>query len=171
MRGPIAPAAPPAGYELFPWRERLLRAHAEAKYQSFCFELDAHVFPSLGHREGCRRLMSEITGRKGFVEEATWLIGHRKSAGAKIEFCGTIQGIRDSRGAGWVQNVGVTPAHRDRGLGAVIVRRSLAGFHAAGIRRVYLEVTSQNTAAYRLYRRLGFRTVKTVYKAVEFEYA
>jgi ribosomal protein S18 acetylase RimI-like enzyme len=30
-----------------------------------------------------------------------------------------------------------------------------------------LEVTANNDAAVRLYRRLGFRSVKTVYKAIE----
>jgi hypothetical protein len=43
----------------------------------------------------------------------------------------------------------------------------LGGFRQAGISRVYLEVTAQNEGAIRLYRRLGFVTVKTVYKAVE----
>jgi len=34
-----------------------------------------------------------------------------------------------------------------------------------------LEVTAQNSGALRLYSRLGFKTVKTVYKAVELAYA
>ena len=42
---------------------------------------------------------------------------------------------------------------------------------SAGIGRVYLEVTAQNEGALRLYRRLGFVTVKTVYKAVEHVYS
>jgi ribosomal protein S18 acetylase RimI-like enzyme len=45
------------------------------------------------------------------------------------------------------------------------------GFRDAGIRRVYLEVTAQNTGAVRLYQRLGFRLIKTVYKAADVAYA
>jgi ribosomal protein S18 acetylase RimI-like enzyme len=45
--------------------------------------------------------------------------------------------------------------------------RSLEGFRRAGLNRVYLEVTAQNQAAIRLYRQLGFVTIKTVYKAIE----
>ena len=45
--------------------------------------------------------------------------------------------------------------------------RSLAGFRQAGVRRVYLEVTSQNTSAIRLYRRLGFHPVRIVYQTAK----
>ena len=34
-----------------------------------------------------------------------------------------------------------------------------------------VEVTAQNAAAIRLYRRVGFTAIKTVYKAVEAAYA
>lgn len=84
-----------------------------------------------------------------------------------VEYCGTIQGIRDISGVGAIQNFGVTPEHRGRGLGTQLMAASLAGFASAGIRRVYLEVTAQNEAAIRLYRRLGFVRVRTIYKAVE----
>ena len=47
----------------------------------------------------------------------------------------------------------------------------LGGFVALQGRRVYLEVTAQNDGAIRLYRRLGFTMVKTVFKAVETVYA
>jgi ribosomal protein S18 acetylase RimI-like enzyme len=36
---------------------------------------------------------------------------------------------------------------------------------------VYLEVTAQNQGAIRLYRRVGFAVIRTVYKAVEVEYS
>jgi ribosomal protein S18 acetylase RimI-like enzyme len=49
--------------------------------------------------------------------------------------------------------------------------KSLQGFRDAGLERAYLEVTAQNTAAFRLYLRLGFRKVKTVYKAADVAFA
>ena len=84
-----------------------------------------------------------------------------------VEYCGTIQGVCDRSGMGAIQNFGVTPEHRGRGLGTQLMAASLAGFASAGVRRVYLEVTAQNEAAIRLYRRLGFVKVRTIYKAVE----
>jgi ribosomal protein S18 acetylase RimI-like enzyme len=72
---------------------------------------------------------------------------------------------------GSIQNVGVTPAHRGQGLGTVLLWHSLNGFRQAGIPRVFLEVTAQNSGACRLYRRLGFQQTKVVYKATEVAYA
>ena len=159
--------APPEGYRFVPWDESLLGAFAEAKYLSFRDEIDANVFPCLGELAGCRRLMSEISQKPGFLPEATWLAVYAPRDSAKPEYCGTVQGIRSRAGTGAVQNLGITPAHRDCGLGTSLLFRSLEGFRRAGLVRVYLEVTAQNDGAIRLYRRLGFTTVKTVFKAIE----
>ena len=84
----------PSGYAIRPWSDGLLDAHAEAKYLSFCFELDANVFPCLGEREGCRRLMREISQRQNFVPGATWLLTYQGPADSYAENCGTVQGLR-----------------------------------------------------------------------------
>lgn len=165
-----APALP-AGYSLQAWDEQLLDAHAEAKYQSFCVELDANVFPCLGEREGCRRLMREIASREGFVPEATWLMTFDSEQKGMQEYCGTVQGVRDSTGYGAIQNLGITPDHRGQGLGTILMHAALSGFRRAGLRRVFLEVTAQNEGAVQLYHRLGFLRTKTVYKAAEVAYA
>ncbi len=157
----------PSGYALLDWHDSLLQAHADTKYQCFRLELDANVFPCLGDREGCRRLMGEISRRQGFLESATWLLQWRGNTPEEREYCGTIQGIIDHEGLGSIQNLGVTPGHRGRGLGSVLLYRALAGFRESGLRRATLEVTAQNSGAIRLYQRLGFRPIKTVYKAAE----
>jgi ribosomal protein S18 acetylase RimI-like enzyme len=160
------PAAPGTDYALVPWEPQLLDAHAEAKYQSFRSEIDANVFPNLGNRDGCRRLMSEIAHRSTFLPSATWLAQYWPVKGRKPEVVGTIQGVIDDGGVGAIQNVGVTAPHRGRGIGSILLLASLTGFKKAGLSRVYLEVTAQNIGAVRLYQRLGFRRSKTVYKAV-----
>ena len=53
------------------------------------------------------------------------------------------------------------------GLGESLVRQALEGFYQAGLRRAYLEVTAENCGAVRLYRTVGFRRAKTLYKAVD----
>jgi GNAT superfamily N-acetyltransferase len=164
------PALPPY-YAYWPWDPTLLECHAEAKYRSFCGEIDANVFPCLGEREGCRRLMDEITRRETFVPGATWLLVYQPPGQSVPEYCGTIQGLCDRQGYGAVQNLGVTPLHRSQGLGTGLLKQALTGFRAAGLHRAYLEVTAQNTGAIRLYTTLGFRRVRTVYKAVEVAYA
>jgi len=156
----------PAGYQLLPWDESLIDAHAEAKYHSFRGEIDSNVFPCLGEYAGCHRLMHEIRHKDGFLPEATWLACYQAGKGP-IEPCGTIQGIRDHLGVGAVQNLGVTPEHRGRGLGRALLRRGLEGFWKAGAQRAFLEVTAQNLGAIRLYHSIGFTKARTVYKAVE----
>lgn len=171
LRDWLSAAEPPDGFLLVPWDVGLLGAHADVKYECFCFEMDAIVFPCLGSRDGCHRLMQEIANREGFVARSTWLLEHQAGSGRRATYCGTVQGVRDSSGQGGIQNLGILPGYRGKGLGTILLDAALNGFRAAGINRVHLEVTAQNTGAVRLYQRLGFRRTKTVYKAAEVEYA
>jgi ribosomal protein S18 acetylase RimI-like enzyme len=150
----------PAGFRPLAWSPGLLEAHAEVLYGAFCREIDASVFASLGDRDGCCTLMSEIARQHSFVPEATWLVCGPGGP------CASVQGLRERGARGAIQNVGVLPVWRGRGLGQAVVLLSLQGFRAAGLARCQLEVTAQNDAAVRLYRRLGFRRSKILYKAV-----
>jgi ribosomal protein S18 acetylase RimI-like enzyme len=77
-----------------------------------------------------------------------------------------VQGL-DQEGWGAIQNLGVSREHRGLGLGSLLVHQALVGFRSIGLKRMHLEVTSDNTAAIRLYTRLGFCRAKTVFKAAE----
>lgn len=157
---PPARAELPASFEWVPWRRDLVELHAEVNYLCFRGELDSDVFPCLGERDGCRRLLREICGRVNFLPAATWLV-------AAPEGCvGTIQGVVEAGGVGSIQNVGVMPGYRGLGLGRALVMHALSGYWRAGVRRVALEVTSSNDAALRLYEALGFCRVRTSYRAV-----
>jgi ribosomal protein S18 acetylase RimI-like enzyme len=164
-RRPAATVRP--GYRFLSWSPDLMDDHAQVKYQSFRDELDAIVFPCLGDLESCQRLMQEISERDGFVPEATWLALYSPAGTRRIEPCGTIQAIRIDRRRANIQNIGVTPAHRGHGVGATLINAALFGLQQVGVTRVALEVTAQNSAAVRLYRRLGFRVMKTLYKAAD----
>ena len=72
---------------------------------------------------------------------------------------------------GAIQNIGVHPDCRDMGIGTGLLMKALAGFKEAGCRFVNLEVTVQNAAAIRLYERIGFQHVETVFKVAEVEMA
>ena len=158
--------AVPLGYEMVPFTSDLIREHGIAKYQSFRLELDANVFPCLGRHDGCLRLMREISSRAGFVPEATWLCRYLDPESGRRQPIGTIQGLQ-IEGWGAVQNLGIDPLHRGRGLGSILLARAAHGFRHVGLRRMHLEVTTDNTAAIRLYERQGFKRVHVVYKAAE----
>jgi hypothetical protein len=161
----------PGGFRMVPWADSLINHHADVKWMSFREEIDVHVFPCLGQRDGCRNLMREIANRKDFVPEATWLVARDNPADGALQPCGTIQGLRSGAREGAIQNIGVHPECRDLGLGRALLSKSLAGFLQAGCRFVHLEVTVENTAAIRLYERLGFRRVETLFKVAEVQLA
>ena len=166
-RWPAPVTVLPQDYRLVAWDAWLLQDHAEVKYYSFREEVDATVFPCLGDFESCRELMDEIQAKNGFLPEATWLAQYMGASPHKTEYCGTIQAIRTQRGRGGIQNVGVTPHHRGRGLGTALMTATLKNFQQMGLKRARLEVTAENSGAVLLYRQLGFRTIRTLYKAVE----
>lgn len=157
------PAPPPLarGYFWVPWHEAMVAYHAEVKHRCFENELDATIFPCLGNFAGCEQLMLDISTRRGFLPAATWLIG------SDIGYVGTVQGVIDRFSVGMIQNLGVVREARGRGLGTALLLKALVGFRESGLRVGTLEVTAQNTAALRIYRRIGFRRARTLYKAVE----
>jgi ribosomal protein S18 acetylase RimI-like enzyme len=155
----LPPPRLPEGFAFLPWSYEWLDTHAEILFGSFYQEIDAQVFPSLGDRQGSLALMIEMTRKRGFLSEATWLLT------GPVGPCGTVQGLREN-GLGSIQNIGILPGWRGRGLGEGLLLKALAGFRLAGLHRAQLEVTAQNDLAIRLYRRLGFRRFRTLYKAV-----
>lgn len=166
LRRPWRPAPLPEGYRYVGWSRRWLTEHAAVQHQSFSGEIDADIFDCLATERGCRRLMEEIVDKPGFAPEATWLV-ERAEGPDGGEPCGAIQGVRVTPRYGAIQNVGVTPWERGRGIGAALVQTALYGFRTLGLQRACLEVTAENVAAIRMYERLGFRRAKTLYKAVE----
>lgn len=161
LRPPRPPAVLPHGFYWLPWADALLNTHADVKHRGFEDHLDAVLFPCLGSVAGCRDLMTAIRNKSGFCPAATWLVSGRDGCVA------TVQGVIDEYGCGGIQNLGVLPEYRGRGIGRAVMLKALAGFAAAGSPRAFLEVTASNHAAVKMYRSLGFRSHKTVYRSIE----
>lgn len=159
-REPLPAARLPLEYGWLDWDELLSDVHAEIKFLCFHQEVDALVFPSLGYLEGCRDLMTAIRNRFGFCPGATWLVGGPEGC------VGTVQGVIDEEGYGAIQNLGVLAEHRGQGLGRALLLKALHGFREAGVRRTFLEVTATNDSAIAMYRAIGFRCHRTVYRGV-----
>jgi ribosomal protein S18 acetylase RimI-like enzyme len=114
--------------------------------------------------------MREITQRKDFLPAATWLAVREDEPGKHWLPVGTIQGLRTGPELGAIQNIGIIPDFRGLGLGSVLIWHALVGFASSGCRQVSLEVTVQNSAAIRLYERLGFSRAETVFKVADVPY-
>lgn len=166
-RGDIAEPILPAGYRWLEWSPELLDRHAAVKFRCFETEQDGQIFPSLRSADGCRRLMDYISGHAQFVPNATWLLVCDAVAQDGVVDCGSIQGLAPIPDSGAIQNVGIVPEHRGRGLGRALVQAALWGFHASGLTHISLEVTAANVPAVKLYQSLGFRVTKTLYRSVD----
>lgn len=159
----------PENYFWESWSGFLVDRHAAVKLASFRSEIDATIFPCLGHSVGCRNLMLEIARHKTFLSDATWLLVYCDPQTGIVADCATIQGMKKRRKTGSIQNVGVIPEHRGLGLGRALLLKSLRGFRDARMKRVSLEVTAENLPAVSLYESLGFRIARTTFKAVHTE--
>jgi ribosomal protein S18 acetylase RimI-like enzyme len=63
---------------------------------------------------------------------------------------------------GWIGGVGVVTAARRTGVGEALMRALHEQARERGIRRVWLEVIVENTGAFALYEKLGYRVVREV---------
>ncbi|MBA4187433.1 MAG: GNAT family N-acetyltransferase [Planctomycetaceae bacterium] len=161
LRHTRPPAELPKGFYWLPWSLQLLDLHAQVLCAGFAGETDAEVFPCLSNLQGCRDLMTAIANRPGFCPGATWLVANQHCSVA------TVQGLLDESGSGGVQNLGVVADFRGAGIGRALLLKALEGFQAVGVKRAFLEVTALNLPAVRIYRKLGFRSHKTIYREVE----
>jgi ribosomal protein S18 acetylase RimI-like enzyme len=162
LRHVTVPIAPPS-VVLVPWDVDLLESHAEVKWQSFRDTVDAAIFPNLGRLDGCLQLMRTIAVHEGFVPQATWLA--QTSSG----YVGCVQGVKDGRRSGMIQNLAVVDGYRGQGIGKALLSAALTGFANAGLKYAQLEVSASNTPAVRLYEGAGFRVRKTLYRETRTE--
>jgi ribosomal protein S18 acetylase RimI-like enzyme len=156
----LPPAKFPPTFRCTAWSAELLNVHAEVLFACFQQEIDANVFASLSSHVGCLSLMTEMSRKPNFLADSTWLLVGTSGP------CGTVQGVCERKGLGAIQNLGIIASHRGHGLGEALLLQALHGFRRLGLAQAMLEVTAQNETAIRLYRRVGFRRSKTVYKAV-----
>jgi mycothiol synthase len=70
------------------------------------------------------------------------------------------EGDQERDGTGWIDQMGVRPAWRRRGLGTALLCELMGRFEADGLTRAALEVEMNNRPALCLYERLGFERLR-----------
>jgi hypothetical protein len=148
----------PDGFEFEAWSARRLYEHAQVQYRSFRDEVDASLFPCFTRFSGCLELMTELTSRRTFFAAGTWLVKRNS------DYVGGVQTVVMNSRIGVIHNVGVVELARQKGIGSALLARAIESFKSSGFARVCLEVTADNRRAIHLYRRLGFRRTKTLYR-------
>ncbi len=77
------------------------------------------------------------------------------------QLVGTLIGKIPPGGGGWIQDVGVLPEWRRRGIARALLERSFAGFYERGLSSVALGVDTANaTGATKVYERAGMSIVR-----------
>ena len=141
MRHPLTdiPRIPrPEGLHSFPWTEDTAGVFHAAYRRAFATRPG---FPDPPRDEW----VTEVAEDEDFRPDASRVVLDRQG------FAAGFINLTDN----WVDQVGVVPAWRGRGLGAHLVARSLRALRKAGCEEVWLAVNVDNPA-HDLYLRLGF---------------
>ncbi|MGD0018053.1 MAG: GNAT family N-acetyltransferase [Candidatus Limnocylindrales bacterium] len=135
----------PAGSALEHWnrstdQEIPARAEALASVIADAFDIPA------GRHSNLVREIGLTLGRPDFHAYMLTVDGEPVATGQRYTF----------DGASYISSIGTRPGWRGRGLGAHITRVLAVDSLADGVDLIYLGVYADNTAAIRLYERLGF---------------
>ncbi|GHT40141.1 N-acetyltransferase [Planctomycetales bacterium] len=155
----------PAGFWFVPWNKDLTEAHGDILHRSFKDDLDGSVFTTFRQINHCVNLIAMVANGNSFLSPATLLIAYGDPDGL-FEYVANIQGLKLSAEIGAVQNVGVLPEYRKRGIGQALVCGALIAFKKAGVQKVTLEATADNLSAMKLYHRIGFTTYRTYFREI-----
>lgn len=155
--GPMAKLPPrePTDIVISPWPEIRLEETARLIAAAYRGHIDSQINDQYRSPDGARRFLGNIVqfpGCGAFFGPASYAATDMHS--------GLLHGVSlaslVSDDVGHITQVCVAPSHAGTGLGYELVRRSLLALAAHGCRSASLTVTAANTAALRLYERMGF---------------
>ena len=155
LGGPIDKVA--TSFRLRPVRREDLSAAAHIIHRSHQGSLDAALNLTYATPAHCRSFVETLVLRGGcgrFNAEASFLAEGPQGP------VGVLLASHLSRSNGHVCQVSVMPECQARGLGRILMTAALEAFFQQGLTTASLSVTVDNTRAYRLYQRLGFRLRK-----------
>lgn len=138
-----SPPALPDGLAFRPWSESTVQEFFRVYSDAF---RDRPGFPGWDEFTWT----GIYTGSPEFAPELSLLLLEH---GRPVAFCvSTIEGD-----TGWLEQLGVIPAERRRGLAQLLIAAVVAEMRRAGLAKARLSVATNNPGAAALYRVLGFR--------------
>ena len=148
----------PAAEKIIPWSSSYLQRAAEMSMISYRNQTDAEICEDYRTEAGCESYIRSLVENPGcgvFMPETSFM-----ALDGRGFPCGFLICSRISSSAGMIPQIAVHPSHQGRGIGNVLMSRSLEQLKAMGIRRVSLTVTKKNRRAFDWYQRLGFKIRK-----------
>ncbi len=144
-----------AGIRIRPWRESHFDDSAKLVASAYRGHVDSEINDQYRSPAGARRFLANIVEYPGcgiFFPAASFS-AFDASTGS---LCGISLASLVAPDSGHVTQLCVAPSHRNAGLGAELLCRSLLSFAAHGCQSASLTVTDANQGALRLYERMGF---------------
>lgn len=145
LDGPLPDAASPEGIAI---RGFVRAEHAEVVHALIEETFEGHYqFSPTSYEEWAK------TFDEGWFDPGLWFVALEED-----RVVGALTG-RVLGGEGWVNDLGVLPGYRGRGIGAALLARSFGAFQRRGLATVALNVDASNeTGATALYERVGMRS-------------
>ena len=158
----VATSLPPRrleGVVLDRWSERWQDETASLIASAYRGHIDSEINDQYRSTSGARRFLFNIVQYPGcgtFFEPASCVAIQTRDG----RLCGVSLTSMVSKESGHITQICVAPSVKGKGVGYAMLRHSLEVMAQSGVTKVSLTVTAANTAAVRLYLRVGFRLVR-----------
>ncbi len=156
----LSGAPPSQGLRIDPWKDRALESAAKLIQLSYADHVDSQINDQYRTEAGSLKFLRNIVLLPGcgqFMPEASFLA--RPATGDKP--VGMVLTSTVAEGVGHTTQVCVMPGHQHRGIGRLLMERSIEALRQRGYQALSLTVTASNRGAVELYERLGFQAAKT----------
>ena len=143
-----------------PWERHHDRQAAHMIYITYRHHVDADINDQYGSEAGAARLIENIVHHRGcgeLIAGASRVAVHRPTR--KLAGLLALTAVRPH--TAHIPQVAVGPEFQGLGLGSDLLAAGFGECSRQGFREISLTVTDSNSAAVRLYERLGFQTFRT----------
>jgi ribosomal protein S18 acetylase RimI-like enzyme len=153
------PARPPEGLTIARWTESRQDETARLIAAAYRGHVDSRINDQYRSPGGARRFLMNIVQYPG-CGNFFGLASYAAVDSATGELRGVSLASLVSFDIGHVTQICVAATERGKALGYELMRHSMLALAAHGCRKVSLTVTASNESAIRLYRQMGFSTVR-----------
>lgn len=133
---------------------RLQAADQDAVVSLLVAQVKEHRFPSKS--EGVAQVAARILSDEQY---GFFLVARMGSDIIGVAYVSTIMSVEHGGPVGWLEELYVSPEHREQGVGSALLKAVLEQAREAGLIAIDLEVDVEHQRAESLYTRFGFRNL------------
>jgi ribosomal protein S18 acetylase RimI-like enzyme len=147
------------------WDDRHFQSCARLIQLAYAYHVDSEINDQYRSESGALRFLRNIILLPGcgrFLRRESFVV--REPGSDRLT--AAVLNSEVSPGVAHTTQIAVLPGYQKRGMGRQLMETVIAALVERGFKTLTLSVTAENERAVGLYRRLGFRTVKTFPAAV-----